>query len=97
MRNNLLKTSITTFTSLASATGSATIITANDSRRGLTISNTDANPLYIKFGATASATSMTAIVPTFTTWTMTDPIYTGVIDGIWTVNGSGAANATEMT
>lgn len=75
-----------------------TLVAANAGRNGLMIHNTDANPLYIKYGATAAiATSFSVKIAADTLWEMPrTPIYTGQIDGIWSVDGVGSAFITEL-
>lgn len=81
---------------LASAATSAQLLAANASRKGLLVTNTDANTLYLKYGATASATDFTVAIPTGAYWEMPQPIYTGRIDVIWAADGSGSAVYTEL-
>jgi hypothetical protein len=78
-----------------SAATSGTIIAANTARRGLFMQNTDANDLLLKYGATATATDFDHRVPAGGEWEMPSPVYTGIIDGIWTANGSGLVRVTE--
>lgn len=84
-------------TQVASAATNTTILAANAARRGVIIVNTDPNILRIKYGATASATSFTAIIPYNGYWEMPEPIYAGIIDGIWDADGAGVAQVTELT
>ena len=82
---------------VASTTSSTTILAANASRRGVILHNSDANNLRIKFGATASASRVTRLIGPGDTWVMDEPIYSGIIDGIWDADGSGSAHVTELT
>lgn len=68
-------------------------------RRGVIIHNNSAGILYIKYGATATASAggYTYKIPADGTWEMPGPIYTGAIDGIWTGATTGAASITELT
>jgi hypothetical protein len=86
-----------TLSSVNSGIASVTILAANTSRRGATITNTDANVLYLDLsGGTASATSFT--VPVASNGYFEVPYgYTGLITGIWAGDGSGAAKVTEFT
>jgi hypothetical protein len=52
--------------------------------------------LYLKFGATASATSFTVYMLPGAYYEQTDQCYTGVIDGIW-ASANGNARVTEIT
>ena len=81
---------------VASAATSVTIVAANAARRGLLLVNTDANILRIKYGATATASSFTVPIPSGGYWEMPQPIYLGIIDGIWDADGSGSAFVTEL-
>lgn len=88
--------SAATISAVASGVVSATLLAANASRRGATITNTDANALYVKYGSTASATSFTVTIPANGYWEMPYPTYTGIITGIWAADGTGSAIITEM-
>lgn len=89
---------VATLSNVASAATSATIIAANDARIGLVIVNDDANILYIKYGATASTTSYTYQIPGGGgVFEMPFPVYRGLIDGIWSADGSGSARVTQLT
>jgi hypothetical protein len=85
-----------TVTTVDSSASTTSLLAANTARRGCHITNTDANTLRIKYGATASATSFTVPIPTGGYWEMPAPIYTGAIDGIWDADGAGKAIITEL-
>lgn len=76
---------------------SVTVLAANTSRKGVVIHNDSSQALKLKYGATASATSYTVEIAAEGYWEMPSPIYTGVLDGIWDADGSGAARITELT
>jgi hypothetical protein len=86
-----------TKTSVNSGAASVTILAANTARKGATVTNTDANILYLDLsGGTASTTSHTVAVPTGSYYEA--PFgYTGLITGIWAADGSGAALVTEFS
>lgn len=86
-----------TLTSLASSASSAQLLASTAGRRGLILTNTDANGVYVKFGTTASATSFTVLIPAGGYWEMPQPVYTGRIDAIWIADGSGSLFSTELT
>ena len=88
--------STSTDISLASSASSAQLIAANASRKGMTLTNTDANTAYIYYGTTASATKFTVKIPTDHYWEMPSPIFTGRIDAIWAGDGSGALIGSEL-
>lgn len=86
-----------TSTQVASDTSAQTILAANTARYGASITNDDANALYLLLGAgTVSAT-------VYTVKLYTDDVYevpfgfTGIITGIWAADGSGSARVTEYT
>lgn len=90
-----------TQTSVDSVTtaGGVTILASNAARRGATITNTDANALYLHFATAGSASSSVFNVKLLTdeTLTLSPGEYTGVISGIWAGDGSGAAKVCEFT
>lgn len=82
---------------------SATVVTlkaSNGSRRSLKIVNESTSGLYVKFGATATATDYTVYLPPGTLaagyayYEAPLPIYTGIVTGIWS-SANGAAQVTE--
>ena len=88
--------STATNSSLASAATTAQLLAANTSRKGLLVTNTDVNDLYLKFGTTATTTDFTVRIPYNGYWEMPSPIYTGRIDAIWAADGSGSAVYSEL-
>lgn len=80
-----------------SGTSSITLCVPNPTRKGVIIVNTDANDLYLRYGvgATTSSGGWTIKIGQNTTWEMPAPIYTGQIDGVWSVDGAGVAEITE--
>lgn len=86
-----------TVTAVNSSATSVTLLAANTARLVATIHNTDANALYVKFGATASTTSFTVKIASDGYYEFPKPIYQGVVDGIWAGDGSGIAAITELT
>ena len=95
------KANTATVTSVASAAVSTAIVAENGARRGLIISNTDANILYLRLGGgTASATAFTVAIPGATA-TVIDKYqvpfgFVGAITGIWAIDGLGSAVITEF-
>jgi hypothetical protein len=90
--------SATSATTRVAAIASDTIIlAANAARRGASVYNSDANPLQLLLAAgTAGATNFTIQLATNTYFEV--PFgYTGVLKGIWTVVGLGAAQVTEYS
>ena len=89
--------SASAITSVAAAAVSTSLLVSNVDRRGAMIFNDSASAsLYVKLGATASLTSFTALVPPSGYYELPSPVYTGVIDGIWSA-AVGDARITELT
>lgn len=89
--------STATLSSVAGTASSTTILAANASRKRVVIVNDSTAALYLKFGATASATSYTYLLQGGDTYESPSiPVYTGIIDGIW-ASAAGAARVTEFT
>lgn len=86
-----------TLANVNDSASSGTLQAANANRLGWSVFNDSDKDLMVKFGATASATSFTVKVPAGGYYEMPKPIYTGVIDGIWTADSTGAARVTELT
>lgn len=75
-----------------------TLLAANANRLGATIFNDSASDLYVKFGATASTSSFHVKIPGGALYELpTNPRYTGIIDGIWSADSTGAARIGEFT
>lgn len=89
------KTAGATVTSVNSAATSTSIIAANRYRSGVTVTNTDANTLYLLVGGgTASATNYSVPIAAGAHWEAPYG-FTGAITGIWSGDGAGAALVTE--
>lgn len=71
---------------------------ANSSRSGLLVVNDAGSSgiLYVKYGTGASASDYTVPIAVGGYWEMPDPIYTGVVSGIWASDGDGTAMVTEL-
>jgi len=90
--------STATVTTVASGISSVTIKAANTSRKGLTVTNTDANVLYLLVGGgTASATNFSVPVAALTGYWEAPYGFTGAVTGIWALDGAGSALVTEYT
>lgn len=90
--------------SVASTTTATTILAANANRLGATITNDDANVLYLLVASSGTASSTVYTVPVAGGGGFYelpplrgDKIYTGAITGIWSADGSGSARVTEYT
>lgn len=82
---------------ITSSATSVPLALRNPTRRGMILVNTDANSLYLRYGDTATVSSLgwTYIIGPNGTWEMPVPVYSGRIDGIWAAAGSGVAEITE--
>ena len=76
---------------------SAQLLASNTARKGMSIFNDSTQPLFVKFGTTASVTDYTVKIVAGGYYEMPKPIYTGRVDGIWAADASGAARITELT
>ncbi len=89
--------STATLSNVSGSASSVTVLAANSARRGAVIMNDSTAILYLKFGATASATSFTYKLNGGETLELpSSPVYAGIIDGIW-ASATGAARVTELT
>lgn len=84
-----------THANVAGSASSVTLLAANPSRLGAAIFNDSTADLYVKLGATASATSFTIKLDQDGYYEVPFQ-YTGVIDGIWG-SATGAARVVEFT
>lgn len=84
-----------TITSVASSASNVTLLAANANRLGATVYNESTAILYLKLGATASATSYTVQMGA-STYYEAPYGYTGQIDGIW-ASANGNARVGELT
>lgn len=78
---------------VSEAVSSTQLAAAATGRRGFTVFNDTANPLYLKYGTAASTTSFTVKIAAGISWNMPDPLYTGVVHGI----SSGTGGAWRVT
>ncbi len=80
---------------VASSASSGVLLTANSGRACVSVTNDDANALYLLCEASAaSTTNYTVIIASDGYWE--SPIgYAGEVRGIWALDGSGAAQITE--
>lgn len=90
------RVSTSTLSNVSSSATSVTVLASNSSRRQATVYNDSTAILYLKFGATASATSYTVQLPAAGYYELPQPVYTGILDGIW-ASANGNARVTELT
>jgi hypothetical protein len=83
-----------TLTNVAGSATSVTLKASNAARRVLVIYNDSSADLYVKWGATASLTSFTHKIASQGMYELPQPIYTGIVDGIWS-SATGNARVTE--
>lgn len=84
-------------TSVASSATSVTLLASNSARKGATVFNDSTAILYLKFGATASATSYTVQIAAGGYYEFPGPtVYSGIVDGIWSA-ANGNARLTELS
>lgn len=89
-----------TKSAVASGVSSVTILALNASRKGATITNTDANALYLDLsGGTATSTSFSVAIAANGYYELPSnfAVYTGLITGIWAADGTGSALVTEFS
>lgn len=89
------KAQTATLSNVSSSASNVTLLAANTARLGATIWNDSTAILYVKFGATASATSCTVKMVADSYYEVPFGYY-GIIDGIW-ASANGAARITEIT
>jgi hypothetical protein len=94
--NTTFAVSTATLANVAASATSVTCLASNASRKGAIFVNDSASATaYFKYGATASATSYTfQVLPGGTLILPTAPIYTGIVDCIWSA-AAGSARVTE--
>lgn len=90
------KAGTSALTNVASSATSVTVLAANANRLGATLYNDSSQNAYVKFGATASATSFTKIMLPQDFLDITQFKWTGTIDVIW-VSANGFMRVTELT
>ncbi len=92
-----LQPSSSNVTSVSASASSVTLLAANSLRKQAFFYNDSAlATLRLKLGATASSTSFTVLIQPGGFYEIPYPVYTGIVDGIWSV-ASGSARITELT
>jgi hypothetical protein len=95
--SSLPAASTATLSNVSGSASSVTVLAANSARKGAIVMNDSTAILYLKFGATASATSFTYKLNGGETLELpSSPVYAGIIDGIW-ASATGAARVTELS
>lgn len=89
-----------TLSTVAGSASSVTILAANTSRKMAAVFNDSTHAaavLYLSFGSTASTTNYTVQIASGSYYEFPTPIYTGVVDGLWSSNTTANARVTEFT
>lgn len=88
-----------TLSNVADNVSNVTVLAANAARFAFLLYNDSSSVVYVKLGATASATSFTKKMLPQEVWGTLDVgvNYTGKIDAIWATAPGGAMRVTEMT
>jgi hypothetical protein len=89
------RASSATLTNVAGSATTVTLLGSNAARIGAYLFNDSSAALYVKMGATASATSFTVKVAAGGYFELPHPCYTGILDGLWD-SATGAARVTEV-
>lgn len=82
-----------TLTNISASVANQTALSANANRLGADFFNDSDTKCYLKYGATASASSASAIVPPGLVWKIAVGEYSGQVDVIW-ISDTGAAAPT---
>ena len=72
-----------TLANITSSASNVTILAAGAHAGGRAVFNDSTAVLYLKFGATASATSYTVQLAAGAYYEFPQPVYSGQVDGIW--------------
>lgn len=81
----------------SASTSSANFVSTNPSRRGLILANSDANPCFVKFGATASVSDFNIIVAASQSVVIVGTsAITNQVDCVWGTAGTGKLALTEI-
>jgi len=85
-----------TITQVTPATTSTTLKALNASRKAIILVNGGTSDCYVAYGATASLTAYTFLLPSLATTTIRGEEYSGVITGIWSATGGNNMQVTEI-
>jgi hypothetical protein len=83
-----------TITSVAASASSVTLWASNPAARGRMAVNDGTANLYLAYGATATTSAYTVLVPSNGYFELPKPLYTGAVSGIWS-SANGNARLTE--
>ena len=85
-----------TMSNVAASASSVALFTEQHGASNRSVQNDSAATLYLKFGATASTTSYTVLVPPGAYYEFPRPAYDGTVHGIWS-SATGSARLTEVS
>lgn len=77
------------------AATSATILASSATRMGASFFNDSTESLYLKYGVTATTSDYTVKIAPGGYFELSQPCYSGIIDGIWSANASGSVKVTS--
>jgi hypothetical protein len=83
-----------TLANVASSASSVTVFAASGTVKARTVFNDSTAVLYLKFGATASTSSYTVQMAAGAYYEFPQPVYGGLVDGIWAA-ANGNARVTS--
>ena len=83
-----------TVTNVGASVTAVTLAALNTNRRGLSIFNNSSALLYLKLGSGATTSSFTAVLNPQSLYELPEPIYQGIVTGIW-LAAAGNAGVTE--
>jgi hypothetical protein len=89
------KVTSATLANVASSATNVTLFASNAAAKGRMIHNDSTAVLYVKFGATATSSSYTVKMASDSYYEFPEPVYTGIVDGIW-ASANGSARCTEV-
>lgn len=84
-----------TVASVSSSATNVTLLASSATRKGASFYNNSTQVLYLKHGATATASDFTIAMAANSYYELPQPVYTGIIDGIWAA-ANGAALVTSV-
>lgn len=88
---------VSAHTVVSASPTSVTILASNTFRRQAVIHNNSNGFLYLMYGTPASLSSFTWRLGPNSSQEMPQPVYTGIITGIWSAGSGGDAQVTEIT
>lgn len=91
---SITKPTTATLANVSSSASNVTVFAAANNISCRTVYNDSTAVLYLKFGATASATSYTVQLAAGAYYEFPQPVYAGQVDGIW-ASANGAARTTQ--